>query len=72
MIETMAGVKPKVDDAFVHLLDHIGGQALQPHQAAVVAEAALCRPDSGRRLNLRPDPPAGTAVATRRASTFDA
>jgi acetoin utilization deacetylase AcuC-like enzyme len=40
VIETMAGVKSVVDDPFLGLLDEIGGQALQPHQAAVIAEAA--------------------------------
>lgn len=40
VIETLAGVKSTVDDPFVGLLDEMGGQPLQPHQAAVVAEAA--------------------------------
>ncbi|HZI36875.1 MAG TPA: class II histone deacetylase [Acidimicrobiia bacterium] len=39
VMETLAGVKPTIEDPFIGLLDEIGGQPLQPHQAAVIAEA---------------------------------
>ncbi|HYH51205.1 MAG TPA: class II histone deacetylase [Acidimicrobiia bacterium] len=45
VIETLAGSKSSVDDPFAGLLDGIGGQALQPHQAAVIAEAAALAGD---------------------------
>jgi acetoin utilization deacetylase AcuC-like enzyme len=40
VIETLAGTKSAVSDPFAGLLDAIGGQALQPHQAAVIGEAS--------------------------------
>jgi acetoin utilization deacetylase AcuC-like enzyme len=40
VIEAMAGAKSTVEDPFIGLLDEIGGQPLQPHQAAVITEAA--------------------------------
>ncbi|MEW6472732.1 MAG: class II histone deacetylase [Actinomycetota bacterium] len=52
VIETLAGMKSTVEDPFIGLLDEIGGQALQPHQAAVITEAAAlvqAIPPAGRR-----------------------
>ncbi|HEV3362759.1 MAG TPA: class II histone deacetylase [Acidimicrobiia bacterium] len=40
VIEALAGTKSTVEDPFVGLLDEIGGQPLQPHQAAVITQAA--------------------------------
>ncbi|HVW70959.1 MAG TPA: class II histone deacetylase [Steroidobacteraceae bacterium] len=39
VLEEMSGWRSGVADPFLPLFEHMGGQALQPHQAALIAEA---------------------------------
>ncbi len=40
VVEELAGAKTEIEDPYHHLLDGMGGQALQPHQADAIAAAA--------------------------------
>lgn len=39
-IEEMTGVRSEISDPFLFIFETMGGQALQPHQAAVIDAAA--------------------------------
>lgn len=40
VVETLSGIRSGVEDPFQPIMAGLGGQALQPHQAAVIQEAA--------------------------------
>jgi acetoin utilization deacetylase AcuC-like enzyme len=40
IIEEMAGVRTGLDDPLLHILAAMGGQDIQPHQEAIVRQAA--------------------------------
>ncbi|GIS91590.1 MAG: hypothetical protein CM1200mP20_16310 [Pseudomonadota bacterium] len=39
VLEELSGIKTDIDDPLLEVFESIGGQALQPHQDAVIEEA---------------------------------